>query len=90
MERSSPHPVPLPMGEGTLEQRSEHATPSPLPEGEGQGEGLHPSNVAGRLRELRPCYLSLSVARPNRARITAMIQKRTTTVASAQPFCSKW
>jgi uncharacterized protein (DUF952 family) len=35
----SPHPVLLPMGEGTPEQGVERATPSPLPEGEGQGEG---------------------------------------------------
>jgi hypothetical protein len=38
-EGISPHPVLLPMGEGTPEQGSEHATPSPLPWGEGQGEG---------------------------------------------------
>ena len=35
----SPHPVLLPLGEGTPELRSERATPSPLPGGEGQGEG---------------------------------------------------
>jgi hypothetical protein len=38
-ERISPHPVLLPMGEGTPEWRIEHATSSPLPWGEGQGEG---------------------------------------------------
>lgn len=32
----TPHPVPLPMGEGTPEQRSALATSSPLPEGEGR------------------------------------------------------
>jgi hypothetical protein len=41
----SPHPVLLPLGEGTLERRFEHA--SPLPGGEGQGEG-------SELRSLRP------------------------------------
>lgn len=35
-------------------------------------------------------YLSFSVANPTSARITEMIQKRTTTVDSCQPFCSKW
>ncbi len=34
-----PHPVLLPMGEGTPELRSERAAPFPLPGGEGQGEG---------------------------------------------------
>jgi cysteine desulfurase len=43
--RISPHPVPLPMGEGTPEECSERTAPSPLPGGEGQGEG----------RELRAC-----------------------------------
>ena len=38
-EGISPHPVPLPMGEGTPEQRSAIAIASPLPWGEGQGEG---------------------------------------------------
>jgi Cobalamin synthesis G C-terminus len=38
---TTPHPVLLPMGEGTPEYRSARATPFPLPEGEGQGEGLH-------------------------------------------------
>jgi putative two-component system hydrogenase maturation factor HypX/HoxX len=48
--RISPHPVPLPMGEGTPEWCSERATPSPLPEGEGQGEGLNPL-LAGKTAE---------------------------------------
>jgi uncharacterized protein (DUF952 family) len=39
IELTTPHPVPLPMGEGTPEQGEERATPSPLPGGEGQGEG---------------------------------------------------
>ncbi|MGO9485144.1 MAG: DUF952 domain-containing protein [Rhodomicrobium sp.] len=38
-ERPAPHPVLLPMEEGTPERDSERATPSPLPGGEGQGEG---------------------------------------------------
>src|SRR3546814_12350805 len=41
-------------------------------------------------RDSRPPYLSLRVARPARARIEAMIQKRITMVGSAQPFFSKW
>jgi cysteine desulfurase len=38
-EGISPHPVLLPLGEGTPEYRSERATPSLLPGGEGQDEG---------------------------------------------------
>jgi putative two-component system hydrogenase maturation factor HypX/HoxX len=38
----SPHPVPLPMGEGTPEIPLRIIQGSPLPEGEGQGEGLRP------------------------------------------------
>src|SRR3546814_11635762 len=41
-------------------------------------------------RDSRPPYLSLRVARPARARIEAMIQKRITMVGSAQPFFSQW
>ncbi len=41
-EGNSPHPVLLPLGEGTPELNESRATPSPLPEGEGQGEGLRP------------------------------------------------
>ncbi len=41
-ERISPHPVPLPMGEGTLETPLRPVQGFPLPEGEGQGEGLNP------------------------------------------------
>jgi putative two-component system protein, hydrogenase maturation factor HypX/HoxX len=44
---NSPHPVPLPMGEGTPELASERTAPSPLPEGEGQGEGLRPLSNTG-------------------------------------------
>jgi hypothetical protein len=35
----TPHPVPLPKGEGTLEQAASLATASLLPVGEGQVEG---------------------------------------------------
>ena len=38
-ERNSPHPVLLPMGEGTPEFRLRVIQGSPLPWGEGQGEG---------------------------------------------------
>ena len=47
----SPHPVPLPMGEGTPELSAAEFIASPLPEGEGQGEGLRPllaPNTAAR------------------------------------------
>ncbi|MGO9173873.1 MAG: TIR domain-containing protein [Rhodomicrobium sp.] len=52
----SPHPVPLPIGEGTPEQGTERATTSPLPEGEGQGEGrnLKAANDRGRAYKLPP------------------------------------
>ena len=36
---TTPHPVPLPQGEGTPEWRSAGATPFLLPGGEGQDEG---------------------------------------------------
>ena len=36
----------------------------------------------------KPRQRSFSVARPTRASTTEMIQKRTTTVDSFQPFCS--
>ena len=52
-ERISPHPVPLPLGEGTLEctpQREVQA--SPLPWGEGQGEGRDVRS--GRTKHLAP------------------------------------
>ena len=56
-EGISPHPVLLPMGEGTPEQGAAIATASPLPWGEGQGEGsdLFPINTAfiGAHRESR-------------------------------------
>ncbi len=39
IDASAPHPVLLPMGEGTVEQRTAFATAFPLPGGEGQGEG---------------------------------------------------
>ncbi len=38
-ERISPHPVPLPMGEGTPELPAAKVLAFPLPWGEGQGEG---------------------------------------------------
>ena len=40
----SPHPNPLPMGEGVPSQPVERA--SPLPGGEGQGEGQIPPFIA--------------------------------------------
>ncbi|MGO8955620.1 MAG: hypothetical protein ACLP1W_09125 [Rhodomicrobium sp.] len=40
IERHSPHPVPLPMGEGTPEWDTALETAFPLPVGEGQGEGM--------------------------------------------------
>jgi tRNA modification GTPase len=40
-DASAPHPVLLPMGEGTLELDSESAAASPLPGEEGQGEGCN-------------------------------------------------
>jgi tRNA modification GTPase len=39
IDASAPHPVLLPLGEGTLEQCNADGTAFPLPEGEGQGEG---------------------------------------------------
>jgi putative two-component system hydrogenase maturation factor HypX/HoxX len=39
-EGIAPHPVPLPLGEGTPELSAAEFIASPLPEGEGQGEGL--------------------------------------------------
>jgi hypothetical protein len=48
MKSITPHPVPLPMGEGTPKLTSERATPSPLPGGEGQGEGRFAQNLARR------------------------------------------
>ncbi len=39
IDASAPHPVLLPMGEGTPEQSWLRSTTSPLPGGEGQGEG---------------------------------------------------
>ena len=44
-QRISPHPVPLPMGEGTPELAAAGILASPLPWGEGQGEGLCPLSV---------------------------------------------
>jgi cysteine desulfurase len=37
--RNAPHPVPLPMGEGTVRHAPSVIQASPLPGGEGQGEG---------------------------------------------------
>ncbi len=39
-EPYSPHPVPLPMGEGTPEKGAAPATPFPLPMGQGEGSAL--------------------------------------------------
>jgi len=47
--------------------------------------GLGPGQRSAPFAE---AYRSFSVARPTRARITEMIQNRTTTVLSCQPFCS--
>ena len=44
-EGISPHPVLLPLGEGTPKLRSERATTFPLPGGEGQGEGRELSSL---------------------------------------------
>ena len=54
----TPHPVPLPMGEGTLLRAPCSVQAFPLPWGEGQGEGVQASRLAGprnvsHLRELR-------------------------------------
>jgi hypothetical protein len=38
----TPHPVPLPQGEGTVWHAPSVIQAFPLPEGEGQGEGLRP------------------------------------------------
>ncbi len=53
IDASAPHPVLLPMGEGTLcppphlaESRAERATAPPLPWGEGWGEGCENSRTA--------------------------------------------
>jgi tRNA modification GTPase len=45
-DASAPHPVLLPLGEGTPEQRSAAATSFPLQGGEGQGEGSNARNKA--------------------------------------------
>jgi hypothetical protein len=37
IERHSPHPLLLPMGEGTPEQSTALATAFPLPKGQGEG-----------------------------------------------------
>ncbi len=47
----TPHPIPLPMGEGTLEPGEERAPPSPLPWGEGQDEGSSGRLLGGAVRE---------------------------------------
>ena len=54
-EGLSPHRVLLPLGEGTLELRSERAAPSPLPGGEGQGEGRVPQFDTPSAAKLCPC-----------------------------------
>ncbi len=41
-EGSTPHPVPLPLGEGTVLHAPSVILASPLPWGEGQGEGRFP------------------------------------------------
>jgi hypothetical protein len=47
-KRISPHPVPLPMGEGTLRHAPSAILASLLPWGEGQDEGRFAQNLARR------------------------------------------
>ena len=56
----SPHPVLLPLGEGTPELPAAAATAFPLPGGEGQGEGRFPQFIA------RPGILRPAIAFPAR------------------------
>ena len=44
-EARSPHPVPLPLGEGTVWHAPSVIRASLLPEGEGQDEGLCPQSL---------------------------------------------
>ncbi len=44
----SPHPVPLPMGEGTVEQTLRIFQRSLLPWGEGQDEGREPRSLGNK------------------------------------------
>ena len=46
MKGIAPHPVPLPMGEGTLLRAPRSIQAYPLPGGEGQGEGRFAQNLA--------------------------------------------
>jgi tRNA modification GTPase len=46
IDGSTPHPVPLPMGEGTVWHAPSVIQGSPLPGGEGQGEGSEAQNKA--------------------------------------------
>ena len=64
---------------------------SPLPGGE-RGKisaKLDSVDVRSVLRPFQ-AHRSFSVVSAASASTTEMIQNRTTTVASAQPFCSKW
>jgi len=56
------------------------------------GTDFNPANLTLLLANVgsgNGTYRSFRVARPTRASTTEMIQKRTTTVDSCQPFCSK-
>src|SRR5262245_24623046 len=67
-------------------RRAEHALRG---NGNGGAAQRHPSQSGGREEERRPSHLSFNVARLTSASTTEMIQKRTTTVDSRQPFSSK-
>ena len=64
-EQISPHPVPLPMGEGTLEQSASVCMASPLPWGEGQGEGWDPRTLREAPRTQRPLMAVIMPGEPS-------------------------